>query len=63
MRRKIKIAFGDEASVNDFYTEIAKRMMERETLNSLGGSVTTPSSEAIKSLTAAGRKGEYEKQY
>ena len=62
MRRKIKIAFGDEASVNDFYTEIAKRMMERETLNSLGGSVTTPSSEAIKSLTAAGRKGEYEKR-
>lgn len=62
MRRKIKIAFGDEASVNDFYTEIAKRMMEREALNSLGGSVTTPSSEAIKSLTAAGRKGEYEKR-
>ena len=62
MRRKIKIAFGDEASVDEFYTEIAKRMMERETLNSLGGSATTPSSEAIKSLTAAGRKGEYEKR-
>jgi len=62
MREKIKIAFGDERSVDAFYTEITKRMMERESLNSLGGSVTTPSSEAIKSLTAAGRKGEYEKR-